>query len=524
MPVRRTYIRKKSGKRRPLGLPSWSDKLLQEVLRQILDAYYEPRFSQHSHGFRPGRGCHTALQEMTQHWRGVKWYVEGDICSFFDRIDHTILVKILREQIHDNRFIGLIDHLLQAGYMEEWRFNTTLSGVPQGGVVSPILSNLMLDKLDKYVETVLTPAYTRGKRRKTSPPYVKLTKDAWKAKKRGDRETARQLNKQAQAMPSRDPHAPKFRRLWYCRYADDWLIGFTGPKAEAEEIKHHLAHFLREELGLELSEEKTLITHARSDVAHFLGYEIHTLQADDKHDHRGQRCINGALGLRVPKAVIQAKCAKYLRHGKPVHLPQRLNDTPYSIVVQYQAEYRGLVQDYRLAYHLHQLAKLKRVMEVSLAKTLANKLKTSCAAIFKRFKTEQTNAYGTYKVLEVRVERGPDKKPLVAHFGGIPLQWSKWVSISETIEPIWSQRSEVVQRLLAEKCELCGATAKLEAHHIRKLADLTLKGRREQPKWAQQMIARRRKSLMVCQKCHHDIHSGRYNGPSFSRRGHWRAT
>ena len=516
-PARRTYIRKKNGKRRPLGLPAWSDKVLQEVLRQILDAYYEPRLSQHSHGFRPGRGCHTALQEIMHQWRGVKWYIEGDICSYFDRINHGLLLTILREQIHDNRFIRLIDHLLQAGYIEEWRYHKTLSGVPQGCVISPILSNLVLDKLDTYVEDILIPQYRRGKRRKTNPPYVKLTKDAWKAKKRGDRETARQRNLQAQAIPSRDPNDPKFRRLWYCRYADDWLIGFSGPRAEAEAIKDQLALFLKEELRLDLSDEKTLITHARSDTAHFLGYEIQTLQANEKHDHRGQRCINGSTGLRVPTKLIRTKCAQYMRRGKPMHRAELINDTAYSIVAQYQAEYRGIVQYYRLAYNLHQLSKLKRVMEVSLVKTLANKFKTSCGNIYKQFKRELTNEYGTYKVLEVRVERGPDKKPLVAQFGGIPLQWSKWVAINDSIKPIWSQRSEIVQRLLADTCELCGARAKVEAHHIRKLADLKASGQTPKPKWVQRMIARRRKSLMVCQQCHNDIHYGRYDGPAFSK-------
>ena len=516
-PVRRKYIPKSNEKLRALGLPAWSDKLLQEVIRSLLEAYYEPQFSPHSHGFRPGRGCHTALQEIQQ-WGGVKWFIEGDIRACFDTIDFTVLLSILREQIHDNRFIRLIENFLKAGYMEDWRYVDSYSGVPQGGVLSPCLSNLVLDKLDKFVEQTLIPENTRGRRRKTYSPYVALTMKAWKARQAGDWESARRFSQQAQTMPSRDPNDPNFRRLKFCRYADDFILGFTGPNAEAMVIKQKLATFLREELALELNETKTLITHARNGRAMFLGYEIHTLHANDKHDHRGQRCINGAIGLRVPKRVIQKHCIKYMRRGKPFHLMQRTNDSTYSIIAQYQTEYRGVVQYYRLAYNLHQFGSLKWVAQQSLVRTLARKLKISQAQVYKRFKGTHQNEYGTYKVLQVVVEREPGQVPLVARFGGIPLRYNRWVTIDDApTKPIWSGRSEVVERLLAQKCELCGATDNIEVHHIRKLADLKRYGQSDPPQWVRKMAARQRKSLVVCRNCHHNIQYGRYDGHKLSK-------
>ena len=518
-PVRRVNIPKphQPGKTRPLGLPSWSDKLLQEVIRSLLEAYFEPQFSEHSHGFRPQRGCHTALREVSQKGRATKWFIEGDISACFDKIDHSLLLEIVREKFPDNRFLRLLKGLLDAGYMEDWKFNATHSGVPQGGVVSPILSNLVLDKLDKYVETQLIPAYTRGKRRKTNPPYVALTYAASEARKAGDLESAKEFNQQAQALPSRDPEDPEFRRLWYTRYADDFLLGLVGTKVEALEIKQKIATFLRDELKLQLSDEKTLVTHARDEVAKFLGYEIHVLHADDKHDYRGQRCINGSVGLRVPMRVKKAQSAKYMRNGKAIHLAQRLNDDAYSIVAQYQAEYRGVVQYYRMAYNLHTLGYLKRVMELSLVQTLANKYKTTCQKVYARHATTIETQEGRYKVLQVRVERD-NKKPLVSYFGGVSLCWNKWVAVDDGQNcAIWNGRSEVVERLLAQECELCGSRDKIEVHHIRKLADVAQKGRTERPEWMRKMSARRRKTLVVCLDCHHKIQYGRYDGRSFRK-------
>jgi hypothetical protein len=270
-----------------------------------------------------------------------------------------VLLTRLRENIRDEKFIRLISELLEAGYLEDWKYHATLSGTPQGGVFSPLLANIYLDKLDKYVEQQLIPDYTRGEKRKPNATYTRVMQKAYRARKKGKTEEAKQLRQLQQQLPSVDPNDPDFRRLRYVRYADDFLLGFNGPKEEAEEIKQKLEAFLRDSLKLELSQAKTLITHARTGTARFLGYEIHTIHNDAKQT-KGKRSVNGQIGFRVPKDVIREKCQDYTEEGKPIHRPEMLKDSAFTIVSTYQAEYRGLVEYYRMAYNLnYALTRLK---------------------------------------------------------------------------------------------------------------------------------------------------------------------
>ena len=245
-PARRIQIPKKSGGTRPLGIPNFTDKLVQEVLRMVLEAYYEPRFRDSSHGFRPGRGCHTALADLQYKFKGAAWFIEGDIHGCFDNIDHEILMAILARDIQDGRLLNLLRMGLQAGYMEDWQYNRTYSGTPQGGILSPLLANIYLNELDAYIEDVLIPQHTRGKRRAPNLEYYRLGYAIKCARKAGDAERVQQLELQRRTLSSQDVYDPNFRRLQYIRYADDFVLSVIGTKSEAEEIKAAIGALLKE--------------------------------------------------------------------------------------------------------------------------------------------------------------------------------------------------------------------------------------------------------------------------------------
>jgi hypothetical protein len=414
------------------------------------------------------------------------------------------MLSTLAEKIHDGRFLRLLGAMLTAGHLEDWTWNATLSGVPQGGVASPVLSNIYLHKLDSFVENVLIPEYDRGARRAPNPEYHRVYYAMRRARERGDIAEFRKLRKRLRSMPSLDPNDPGYRRLRYIRYADDTLFGFAGPKIEAEEIKSRLTRFLRDELMLDLAPDKTLITHARTQAARFLGYEI-TVQHSATKITRRRRSVNGVIRLRVPKSTVNTKCSRYLKRGKPAHRSELMNASDHEIISIYGAEYRGIVQYYLLAGDVFRLDKLHWVMETSLLKTLAGKHRSTVSRMARKHKATIETPVGPRKCLQITTER-PGRKPLVARFGGIPLRRQD----NATITDLSATRSvarpkELVTRLLAGRCELCRDTDGITVHHTRALADLAAR-RQPHPTWVTVMLRKRRKPLVVCRTCHTAIH------------------
>lgn len=523
-PARRTYIAKKNNpaKKRPLGIPSGDDKLVQEVIRMLLESIYEPNFSDASHGFRPQKSCHTALTKIQKTFTGAKWFVEGDIKACFDSFDHHVLIDILRKRIDDEAFISLMWKFLKAGYMEQWQYHMTYSGTPQGSGMSPILANIYLNELDRYMGEYKARFYkpTRtanlAHRNMASKIFYykakndKVWDDLSVEEKKECARTLRQMRSEQRKLPTHPVQETSYKAIQYVRYADDFIVGVIGSHEDAKKLKQDLTVFLKEKLGLTLSTEKTKITNT-AENARFLGYDISVSRSQDikrlKNGKR-QRVYSGVVQLRMPLEKWTAKLLEYgaIRIKKDESGKERwktmprgklINRTDIEILSRYNSEIRGLYNYYAIAGNVSTLNHFSSRMKYSMLKTFGSKYRCKVRKIKERYvkNGEFTVAYKTKSGMKESVyyHDGFRKKTEPA-LGQVDML---------DIYKKYDKPNSLAIRLHTNKCELCGMDCDgLEMHQVRRLKDLN--GEQE---WERIMLQRRRKTLAVCPSCHIEIHN-----------------
>lgn len=488
-PVGTIVIPKENGGKRRLGVPNRKDRIVQMGIKLVLEERFEGKFEDCSYGFRMGRSIHSLLKKLRYTIADSVWVIEGDISKCFDEINHRKLMELVKREVKDAGLISLLWKILRAGYYENGALFKPGKGVPQGSIIGPMMSNIYLDELDKYVMGIKKDLEEgTNKRRRSNPEYRKIL---WED---GDARRARRLG-----IPSRDPMDEKYIRVHYYRYADDFVVFVTGPRSLAVEIREDIRKFLSETLNLELSVEKTKIRNVVKEGTDFLGFRIKRCSTKGLPIIKGRReTIRPQIIMPLGKVIEKLKQKGFMdkTRNSPTRVGKLIHNTPEEIVSYYNWVYSGLANYYSCADNRSQLNRVCYVLRYSCALTLASKLRLRTKKkVFKKFGYE-------LKVGEDVKYMGYKRKP--RRFSVEVLDnWENRLSKK------WVRRTH---KLLGVKCAACGIDEGIEMHHVNPVRKMSVVFKANPLK--KHELIRKRRLIPVCHKCHVNIHKGKYDGMS----------